>query len=814
MSNDSLSMLQALPAYLSERIRALRRRPIRANGEFVLYWMHHAVRAHDNPALDTAVFVANRLELPVLVYQALGGRHPYNSDRHHTFILEGAREVQQELARQDIACVFHLAGDPADASPLRELTMRAALSLTEDFPAPPFPAWSRRLAALSPAAFWVVDTACLLPMQALRKPYARAFQFRKDTWSEFERRMPLRFESSKAVVDPFQGRLGFESIDLAAADIADLCSRCRIDHTVAPVPHTRGGAAAGYERWRQFKRYGLPHYADKRNDAAVEFPAGVSRMSPYLHHGQVSPFRIAREAAASGAKGAAKFLDELLVWRELAHNFCHHHAAVETIEALPDWAQQSLKEHRHDPRRRIYTWEQLARADTGDPLWDAAQKSLLIHGELHNNLRMTWGKAILQWTRSPEEALQTMIALNHRYALDGSDPNSYGGILWCLGLFDRPFPPAKPVIGTLRPRSTRAHAARLDLSRYAARVSGPAAASPIRVAVIGAGLSGLVAARTLADHGHRVQVFEKSRGPGGRMATRRTDSYAFDHGAQYFTVRDRRFEPYVASWRQLGIVEPWEGRIRVVRDGQIRGERRRHRRFVGVPGMSAVARHLAESLKIEFRVRVQQVHKKGRKFLLVNEDGDGLGRYDALIVSSPPAQCAELLTGLTSLAETVNSVHMEPSWAGMLAFEAPLSLPFDGAFVHDADLVWVARNSSKPGRGTPECWVLHAGAEWSSLHLELDPEDAIAQLTAHFFAAVGRAPVEPVFAAAHRWRYARAQNPLADGCLWDARQWIGVCGDWCCNCRIEGAFLSGAAMAGRVLGAAGHWKPSTFQADR
>jgi hypothetical protein len=813
MELNPVSVIQDLPVHLCERTRALNRRPVRDEGEFVLYWMHHAVRGDENPALDTAVWIANRLERPVLVYQGLGGRHSYNSDRHHTFILEGARDVQQQLERQGIAYVLHLAGEPETPSPLKALIPRAALTLTEDFPAPPFPAWTRRLATESPAAFWVVDTACLLPMQALGKPYDRAYRFRNDTWSEFEKRMPLRFESPIAKAEPFCGRIGFEPVDLTATDVADLCARCRIDHTVAPVPHTPGGSTAGYERWERFKGHGLSGYADQRNDPAVEFPAGVSRMSAYLHHGQVSPFRIAREAASSGADGAAKFLDELLIWRELAHNFCFHHANPESLEGLPGWARQTLDQHRRDPRRSIFTREQLARADTGDALWDAAQRSLLIHGELHNNLRMTWGKAILHWTRSPEEALQMMIDLNHRFALDGSDPNSYGGILWCLGLFDRPFQPEKAVIGALRPRSTRSHAARLDVTTYVARVSKPAAPAPFRTAVIGAGLSGLLAARTLADHGHRVQVFEKARGAGGRAATRRTDAGAFDHGAQYFTVRDARFQHAVDSWIDTGVVRPWNGRIRVLRNGRIETEKQVHRRYVGVPGMSAVARHLAASLDIEFGVRVRQIRKKGREFLPIDENGHSLGRYDALIVSTPPAQCAGLLAGLTPLVETVNAVQMDPCWAVMLAFESPLPLPFDGAFVHDFDLVWIARNSSKPGRENAECWVLHAGGKWSSMHLELDSEAVVYPLTAAFFKAVGLAPVAPVFAIAHRWRYARARNPLTDGCLWDERRRIGICGDWCDNSRIEGAFLSGASVAGRMLGTVARWNETGIRSE-
>jgi photolyase PhrII len=799
MANDPKSIFETLPGYLSERTRTLNRRAVQPQGQFVLYWMHHAARGHENPALDAAVWAGNRLRRPVLVYQGLGGRHIYNSDRHHTFIMEGAREVQRELSDRGIAYTFCLSRDPEAPTPLGQLAGRAALCVTEDFPAPPFPDWSDRLAAACPAAFWAVDTACNVPMQSLN-PYERAYRFRQDNRQAFESRVRRPWADIAPEVESFSGPLGFEGVDLAAADIAELCAGCRIDHTVGPVAHSRGGSAAGYDRWEAFLRHGLADYARLRNDAAVVFPAGVSRMSAYLHHGQVSPFRIARQAATAGGEGAEKFLDELLVWRELAHNFCFHQRRPGTLEALPEWAQKTLAAHRGDARSSIYTRERLARGLTGDPLWDAAQHSLMIHGELHNNVRMTWGKAILQWTSSPEEALAVIIELNHRYALDGSDPSSYGGILWCLGLFDRPFPPARPVIGTLRPRSTQSHAARLDMPVYTAKVFQPASGAPKRVAVIGAGVSGLAAARTLSDHGHRVTLFEKARAPGGRLSTRRSAGFAFDHGAQYFTVRDVRFARAVADWRQAGVVQPWQGRIGVVADGQIRPERRAHQRFVGVPGMSAVSRHLADSLEVRPHTEVAGVGKRGTELALLDGNGRCLHSCDVLLVSIPPAQSALLLEGLSTLSERIRAVRLDPCWAAMLAFDRPLNLPFDGFFVHDAPLTWTARNSSKPGRGRAECWVLHAGGSWSAAHLEHKPAEVASLLAAAFFAATGLPEIEPVFAAAHLWRHAQARNPLAEGCLWDRRGRIGICGDWCSGSRIEGAYLSGASLAGRVLG--------------
>ncbi len=799
MDDLARALKKRLPDHLTERIRVINRRPVNRSGRFVLYWMHHAVRGHENPALDVAVIAANELRLPVLVYQGLGGRNPYNSDRHFTFIMEGAIDARAELTERGVTHLFNLSFDPEHPSPLGGLIEQSALTLTEDFPAPPINRWIFQLARNAPIAFWAVDTACVVPMQLHESAIGRAYLFRNQTQRLFRERLLSVYEPPMALYGPAESPTGVEDIDLASEDMAALIARCAIDHTVGPVSGTRGGAKWGYERWKQFKDNGLASYQELRNDAAIAFPMGVSRISPYLHHGHVSPFRIAREAAEGGNPGSDKFLDELLIWRELAHNFCFFHPRPDRLDVLPEWALQTLNDHRHDRRKAIYSWEALAMGDTGNPIWDAAQASLRVHGELHNNLRMTWGKALLQWTRSPEEALATMIDLNHRYALDGSDPNSYGGILWCLGLFDRPFNPEREIIGRLRPRSTRSHAKRLDLTSYADRVKRPAGKPPLRIAVIGAGLSGVVAARTLAGHGHQVQIFEKARGAGGRMTTRRAEGYAFDHGAQYFTARDPHFRRRVTQWEKAGIVKPWNGRIRVIRQGEMRPEKKKHLRYVGVPGMSAVARHLCKGLDVAWSTRVDSIRRVNHQMMLVDENGHDSGGYDIVVTSAPAEQSAQLLAGRTHLYERLSGIRMTPCWAVMLGFEAFLNLPFDGAFVHDSALSWAARNSSKSGRGELQTWVLHANAAWSAEHYDHDAQDVIQRLTAEFFSAVQSPAVEPVFSSAHRWRYAQAENPLMDGALWDPNAMIGSCGDWCAGSRVEGAYLSGAAMAGKIL---------------
>lgn len=786
-----------LPPHLRERLRPAADRPPAATGEFVLYWMHNALRAHDNPALDVALVAAGRLGVPVFVYQGLSERYRFASDRHHAFILQGARDVHAELAARRIGSAFHLERPGHRGPHLRALAACAAVVVTEDLPVDPVAGWVRRLADTVAPPVWLVDTACVVPMALVGKAHDRAFAYRYATRPLLDKRLSFPWPEQPDPRDLFiPPGLPFEPVDLATADLAGLIETCDIDHTVGPVPHTAGGSRAGYARWEAFKAVRLRRYADDRNDALRD---GVSRMSAYLHYGMVSPLRVAREAAAVRGPGAEKYLDELLVWRELAYAFCRYRPDRESLAAVPGWAVETLRRHEADPRPARHDWETLARGRTGDPLWDAAQRSLRVHGELHNNVRMTWGKALINWTPTAADALRLLIDLNHRYALDGRDPASYGGLLWCLGQFDRPHAPERPVFGTVRTRPTEEHAARLDPDRYLAKVSRPWRNPMPRVAVVGAGVSGLMAARTLSDHGFSATVFDKGRGPGGRVSTRRGDpGVSFDHGAQYFTARSPHFVRFVESWQEQGVVAEWGGRVVRLEAGAVADTSPRPR-FVGLPGMSAVAAHVAADLKVRRETRIASVSHTSGAWELADDAGSRYGPFEFLVVALPAPQAAELL-GSHPFASALGSVVMSPCWAVMVAFDRRLDVSWDGAFVQGSPLAWVCRNGSKPGRPAgPDCWVLHAGPEWSAAQLEETPAAIGPRLLDELAAAVGVSPPPAVHLSAHRWRYSRGSDATDRRALFDPGTGLAVCGDWLAGGRVEGAFLAGAAAAGHVL---------------
>ncbi len=308
------------------------------------------------------------------------------------------------------------------------------------------------------------------------------------------------------------------------------------------------------------------------------------------------------------------------------------------------------------------------------------------------------------------------------------------------------------------------------------------------VAIIGAGMAGLSCAAQLAAAGKQVMIFDKGRGPGGRMAARRAEiageTVGFDHGAQFFTARDAAFKEAVREWQELGVAASWPAA----------GDDA----FVGTPGMNGPIRAMARALGVEWRMRIERLHRNGDRWKL---EADGKSFVaDAVVCAVPAEQASVLLSEVASeLAAAASQVQSVPCWAVMAAFEQKLALEEDCLRDPAAGISWAARNSAKPERTGRECWVLHANPVRSHELLDLPKEEVAEILLADFFAKTGATPAKPIHLTAHRWLYAMAQPVAGEPARYDADKRIGIAGDYLHSPRVEGAFLSGRALAAKML---------------
>ena len=322
----------------------------------------------------------------------------------------------------------------------------------------------------------------------------------------------------------------------------------------------------------------------------------------------------------------------------------------------------------------------------------------------------------------------------------------------------------------------------------------------VPIAIIGTGIAGLSAASALHKAGHAVHLFDKSRGSGGRMSSKRSDAGALDLGAQYFTARDRRFVAQVQEWQAKGWVAEWEPHLYNHKNGQLTPSPDEQTRWVGSPRMSAITRGLLGHLTVDFSCRITDLIRGEKHWHLLDADERTHGPFSHVIVATPAPQATALLASASKLASAAAGVKMEPTWAIALAFDMPLDTPMEGCFVQDSPLDWLARNRTKPGRdNTLDTWVLHATSTWSKEHLDMPKEAVIEHLHGAFAELVHCTMPAPTFSLAHRWLYARPAIAHEWGALADADLGLYACGDWCLSGRVEGAWLSGQEAARRLI---------------
>ncbi len=488
-------------------VPAIRRRMVgqgfNGDGRYVLYWMTAFRRTRFNFALQRAVELANRLSKPLLVLEALRCDYRWASVRHHQFIIEGMAANAVALEASRAGWLTFLEPRPGCGRGLLAQLAKSACAIVAD-EAPVF-FLARMVEATYERhglAMELVDSNGLLPLRAASKVFSRAYDLRRFLHKNLAAHL-VEMPHPDPLDDlqvPSSETLSAESLRLGESHLEGVCSLAALRNPAAlassvPVNAScgagvvAGGAFAARRLLDDFVSGRLDRYVVERNNLDRR---QTSEISPHLHYGHISVHEVLAAIAdrekwsplhiAPGGKGqrlgwwgmneaCETFLDQLVTWRELGFNMAWQNPDYACYSTLPAWAQQTMADHQNDERETLYSLSELDEARTGDELWNAAQRELRRDGRIHNYLRMLWGKKILEWSPTPQVAAEVMIELNNRYALDGRDPNSYSGIYWCLGRYDRAWGPERPIFGKIRYMSSANTRRKLRVGGYLARYS-------------------------------------------------------------------------------------------------------------------------------------------------------------------------------------------------------------------------------------------------------------------------------------------------------------------------------------------------------
>ncbi|PWN06606.1 hypothetical protein [Rhodohalobacter mucosus] len=476
----------------SHRVRTRNDKEPWADGEYVLYWMQINRRFHYNYALEYAVGWANKLGKPLLILEAFSCDYPWATARSHTFMMQGMKEHLEIADEKGLNYVSFVEQEPGQYDRLlKKLAGRASLLITDEYPVFIMRERNERYPEELDIPYITVDSNGIIPLGLTDKDPYSAYFFRKimqkhfveaithppkkDPLDELEDRKPIDLPDS--VID------GLPDVRKALNDIPEFISGLDINHEVKPI-EWQGTRSAALGMLGQFIKNALLEYDEKRNDPDEK---KTSQLSPWLHFGKISSYEAVKAVLDhqpdgwdldsitfnkgstggffNGNPNIDGFLDEIITWREVGFHFAHHRSDYDQYDSLPDWALETMNEHRDDPREWVYSYEELKNSRTHDEIWNAAQTQLREEGIIHNYLRMLWGKKVIEWTPDYETALQYLIDLNNTYAIDGRDPNSYSGIFWCFGRFDRAWQ-ERPIFGKLRYMTSDSTRKKVKLREY------------------------------------------------------------------------------------------------------------------------------------------------------------------------------------------------------------------------------------------------------------------------------------------------------------------------------------------------------------
>jgi deoxyribodipyrimidine photo-lyase len=432
-------------------------------GRYVFYWMQQSQRAEYNHALEYAIQLANALDQAVLVGFALMDDYPEANLRHYTFMLEGLLETQASLSEQGIRMVIRR-GSPVDVA--SALGRNASLIVCDRGYLRHQKTWRTQLARSASCSVVQVESDVVVPIEVVsQKAEYAARTIRPKIYKHLnDYLMPFKSSAAK------KSSLNLKIKGLDPKHAGAVLTSLSIDRSISPVTQFfKGGTSHGKARFDEFIKGRLDRYVENRNQPQTD---DISHMSPYLHFGHLSPLYLALQMKGVNKRlleGQEAYLEELITRRELAMNFVNYTLNYDSYTCIPQWAMKTLTQHKKDQRQYTYSSGQLESAETHDEYWNAAMQEMKMTGFMHNYMRMYWGKKILEWSRTPEQAFRTMLAMNNRYFLDGRDPNSYAGVSWVFGVHDRAWF-ERPIFGKIRYMAASGLERKCDIRGYVKKV--------------------------------------------------------------------------------------------------------------------------------------------------------------------------------------------------------------------------------------------------------------------------------------------------------------------------------------------------------
>lgn len=396
---------------------------------YIVYWMQSSQRVAYNHALQLAINEANRLEKKLIVYFGVTDKFPEANERHYYFMLEGLKEVKEELENLNIKMIIRKISPELGAL---ELSKLAAMMIVDRGYLRIERQWRQYLAENSECRVIQVESNTMIPIEEVsQKEEYSAATIRRKIDKKIEDYINS-FSIDKVNLSSLDILLPFENLEISNIDIC--LDKLEIDRSVKKSDIFQGGYKNAKLKLNDFIENKLRYYSEYRNLPDKDY---ASNLSPYLHFGQISPLDIYKEIESIDGEIKKAFLEELIVRRELSMNFVYYNPNYDNYSCIPNWAFETLEYHKSDIREYIYSLEELEKALTHDKYWNAAQNEMILTGKMQGYMRMYWGKKIIEWTESPEKAYKIALYLNNKYCLDGRDPNSFAGIAWCFGKHDR-----------------------------------------------------------------------------------------------------------------------------------------------------------------------------------------------------------------------------------------------------------------------------------------------------------------------------------------------------------------------------------------